>query len=182
MAMDKSIRTQRFVPVDIYSSGYRVVGKIMVANAGAIGIMNDSTNSTLEVHDARLAKVHMPTKLVDHFDLVRMDKKRIVAICLSRIEDLGPRSLTRGGFGSTAEYPVFITTQVYEVEGTLELTGRFDYQGLMHEGTREFIVAYDATLTAILIPNVRVESPAILVNRNHADIVALLSQRTKEEN
>ncbi len=181
MSMDKSSRTYRFVPVDIYTSGYRVVGKIMVANAGVIGVMNDSTNSTLEVHDARLAKVHMPTKLVDHFDLVRMVKKRIVAICLSRVEDLGPKSLTRGGFGSTAEYPVSITTQVYEVEGTLELTGRFDFQGLMYEGTREFIAAYNATLTAVLIPNVRVESPAILVNRHHADIVALLSQRTKDE-
>ena len=181
MSMDKSSRTYRFVPVDIYTSGYRVVGKVMVANAGVIGVMNDSTNSTLEVHDARLAKVHMPTKLVDHFDLVRMVKKRIVAICLSRVEDMGPKSLTRGGFGSTAEYPVSIITQVYEVEGTLELTGRFDFQGLMYEGTREFIAAYNATLTAVLIPNVRVESPAILVNRHHADIVALLSQRTKEE-
>jgi len=179
--MDKSSRTYRFVPVDIYTSGYRVVGKVMVANAGVIGIMNDSTNSTLEVHDARLAKVHMPTKLVDHFDLVRMVKKRIVAICLSRIEDLGPKSLTRGGFGSTAEYPVSMITQVYEVEGTLELTGRFDFQGLMYEGTREFIAAFNATLTAVLIPNVRVESPAILVNRHHADIVALLGQRTKDE-
>ena len=181
MSMDKSSRTYRFVPVDIYTSGYRVVGKVMVANAGVIGIMNDSTNSTLEVHDARLAKVHMPTKLVDHFDLVRMVKQRIVAICLSRIEDLGPKSLTRGGFGSTAEYPVSMITQVYEVEGTLELTGRFDFQGLMYEGTREFIAAYNATLTAVLIPNVRVESPAILVNRHHADIVALLGQRTKDE-
>ncbi len=181
MTMDPSPRTYRFVPVDIYTSGYRVVGKVMVANSGVIGIMNDSTNSTLEVHDARLAKVHMPTKLVDHFDLVRMVKKRVVALCLSRVEDLGPKSLTRGGYGSTAEYPVRITSQVYEVEGTLELPGRFDFQGLMYEGTREFLAAFEATLTAVLIPNVRVESPAILVNRKHADIVALISQRAKEQ-
>jgi len=180
MVMEKS-RTYRYIPVDIYTSGYRVVGKVMVTNSGVIGVMNDSTNSTLEVHDARLAKVHMPTKLVDQFDLVRMVKKRVVAICLSRVEDLGPKSLTRGGFGSTAQYPVRITTQVFEVEGTLEVTGRFDFQGLMYEGTREFIAAYDATLTAVLIPNVRVESPAILINRHHADIVALISQRTKEK-
>ncbi|GAB4432859.1 MAG: hypothetical protein Kow002_20600 [Anaerolineales bacterium] len=179
--MDTSPRTYRFIPVDIYTSGYRVVGKIMVANTGVIGVMNDSTNSTLEVHDARLAKVHMPTKLVDHFDLVRMVKRRVVAVCLSRVEDLGPKALTRGGYGSTVEYPVHITTQVYEVEGKLELAGRFDFQGLMYEGTREFLTAFDATLTAVLIPNVRVESPAILVNRRHADIVALLKQRAKEE-
>lgn len=179
--MDNSSRTYRFVPVDIYTAGYRVVGKVMVTNSGVIGVMNDSTNSTLEVHDARMAKVHMPTKLVDHFELVRMVKKRIVALCLSRVEDLGPKSLTRGGFGSTAEYPALITTQVYEIEGTLELTGRFDFQGLMYEGTREFLAAFDAKLTAVLIPNMHIESPAILVNRHHADIVALIGQRAKED-
>ena len=181
MVMDTSPRTYRFIPVDIYTSSYRVVGKVMVANTGVIGIMNDSTNSTLEVHDARLAKVHMPTKLVDHFDLVRMVKQRVHALCLSRVEDMGPKTLARGGYGSTTEYPVRVTTQIYEVEGKLELPGRFDFQGLMYEGTREFLAIFDAKLTAVLIPNVRVESPAILLNRRHADIVALVSQRAKEE-
>jgi hypothetical protein len=40
---------------------------------------------------------------------------------------------------------------------------------------------FDAVLTAILIPNLRVESPGMLVNRTHADVVALLNQRSKEE-
>lgn len=181
MVMDTSPRTYRFIPVDIYTAGYRVVGKVMVANTGVIGLMNDTTNSSLEVHDARLAKVHMPTKLVDHFEIVRMVKKRVMAMCLARREDLGPIALVRGGYGTITEYPARFTTHVYEVEGKLELPGRFDFQGLMFDGTREFVPIFDATLTAVLIPNVRVESPGILLNRRHADLVALLGQRAKEE-
>lgn len=181
MAMDTSPRTYRFIPVDIYTSGYRVVGKVMVANTGVIGLMNDTTNSAMEVHDARLAKIHMPTKLVDHFDMVRMVKNKIMVMCTSRREDLGPAALVRGGYGTITEYPARFTMQVYEVDGKLELPGRFDFQGLMFEGSRHFIPLFDATLTAILIPNLRVESPGMLINRTHADVVALLGQRSKEE-
>jgi hypothetical protein len=176
-----SPRTYRFVPADIYTSGYRVVGKVMVANTGVIGLMNDTTKSAMEVHDARMAKIHMPTKLVDHFEMVRMVKQKVIVMCLSRREDLGPAALVRGGYGTITEYPARFTSQVYEVEGRLELPGRFDFQGMMFEGTRHFLPVFDAVLTAILIPNLRVESPGMLVNRNHADVVALLNQRTKED-
>jgi len=179
MVMDVSPRTYRFVPADIYTSGYRVVGKVMVANAGVIGLMNDSTSSAMEVHDARLARLHMPTKLVDHFDMVRMVKKKVIVMCLARREDLGPAALVRGGYGSISEYPARFTSQVYEVEGRMELPGRFDFQSLMFDGTRRFIPVFDAVLTAILIPNLRVESPGLLFNREQADVVALLNQRSK---
>jgi hypothetical protein len=181
MAMDTSPRTYRFVPADIYTSGYRVVGKVMVANTGVIGLMNDTTNSAMEVHDAKLAKIHMPTKLVDHFDMVRLVKNRVMVMCMSRREDLGPAALVRGGYGTITDYPTRFTSQVYEVEGKLELPGRFDFQRLMFEGTRQFLPVFDAVLTAILIPNLRVESPGMLLNRNHADVVALLNQRTKDD-
>jgi len=179
--MDTSPRTYRYLPVDIYTSGFRVVGKVMVANSGLIGLMNDSTHSAMEVHDARLAKIHMPTKLVDHFELVRMVKKRVVVMCVTRREDLGPVALVRGGYGTIHDFPVRFTTQTYEVEGKLELPGRFDFQGLMFDGSREFIPTFDAVLTAILIPNLRVESTGMLVNRSHTDVVALLNQRIKLE-
>ena len=84
MSHDVSPRTYRFLPADILTSGYRAVGKIMVTNNGAMGVLNDPTRSVLEVNDARLARLHMPTKLVDHFELVRMMKKHVYAVCLSR--------------------------------------------------------------------------------------------------
>jgi hypothetical protein len=181
MTLDVSPRTYRFLPADILTSGYRIVGKIMITNTGAMGMLNDSTHSSMEVHDARLARLHMPTKLVDHFELVRMMKRHAYVVCMTRREDLGPHALVRGGYSNIVEYPVRITTQMFEIEGTMELPGRFDFAALIGEGSRDFIPIFNATLTAILIPNLRVESAGILINRRQIDLVALLNQRVKPE-
>lgn len=181
MSMDTSPRTYRFVLADILTSGYRVAGKIAVTTHGAMGFLNDPTHSTLEIHDARMARLHMPTKLVDHFELVRTMKKQIHAVCLPRREDLGPQGIVRGGYMNVVEYQVRLTTSMFEVDGMMELPGRFDFAGLVSEGTREFLPLFNATLTAILIPSLRVQSAGILVNRRLVDLVALLSQRTKPD-
>jgi hypothetical protein len=122
----------------------------------------------------------MPTKLVDHFEMTRMMKEHVYAVCMPRREDLGPHALVRGGFTSAVEYPVRLTTQMFEIEGIMELPGRFDFGALMTDGSREFIPVFNATLTGVLIPNLRIEGGGILVNRRHIDVVALLNQRVKE--
>ncbi|NJN80264.1 MAG: hypothetical protein HC797_07235 [Anaerolineales bacterium] len=182
MSLDISPRTSRFIAVDIFTSGYRAVGKVTVTSQGAMGMMNDPTHSSVDVHDARMARLLMPTKLVDHFEIVRMMKKQVHAICMSRREDLGPHALVRGGYMNVVEHPLRLTTQMFEVEGVMELPGRFDFNSLITEGSREFLPIFKATLTAILIPNLRVEAAAVLVNRKMVDIMALLSQRVKPEN
>jgi len=179
--MDSSPRTYRFLPADIYTSGYRVVGKIMVSTNGIMGIMNDNNKSHLEIHDARLARIHMPTKLVDHFEVVRLIKSQVFAVCAARREDLGPTGIQRGGYSNISDIPARLTTHVYELEGKLEVAGRFDFSVIISDKTRNFIPLYEAVLTAILIPNLKVESAGILFNREKVDMLALLGQRAKED-
>jgi hypothetical protein len=182
MALDTSPRTYRFIQADILTSGYRIVGKITVTSNGAMGMLNDPNKSAMEVNDARLARLPMPTKLVDHFELVRLMKPRVHVVCMSRREDLGPQSMVRGGYTNVVEYPVRLATSSFEIEGTMELPGRFDYTALMMDGSRDFLPVFNVTLTAILIPSLRVESAGVLVNRKHIDMMALLNQRVKPEN
>jgi hypothetical protein len=179
--MDTSRRTYRFLPVDAYTSGYRVVGKVMVSVNGILGVLNDGTKSHLEIHDARLARIHMPTKLVDHFEVIRLVKSQTFAICAARREDLGPPAFQRGGYTNVSPMPARLTLQVYEIEGKIEVAGRFDFSAMIADKTRNFIPVYEAILTAILIPNLKAESPGILINREKVDILALLNQRAKEE-
>jgi hypothetical protein len=181
MTMDASPRTNRFLPADVLTAGYRIVGKIMVTSTGAMGLLNDSTRSALEIHDARLARLQMPTKLVDHFEMTRTMKAHVFAICMARREDLGPQALVRGGYTSVVEYPMRLTSQMFEIEGILELPGRFDFTALITDGTREFIPIFNATLTGILIPNLRIESGGMLINRRQIDLIALLNQRIKPD-
>lgn len=180
--MDTSPRTYRHISADILTSSYRVVGKIMVTNHGAMGMMNDPTRSAIEVSNSRLARLHMPTKLVDHFEIVRTMKKHVYAVCLPRREDLGPHATVRGGYTTVIEYPVRVTTQMFEIEGIMELPGRFDFAALMSDGKGDFLPIFNATLTAILLPNLRVESAGMLINRTQIDLMALLNQRVKNEN
>lgn len=179
--MDTTPRSYRFLPADVYTSGYRVVGKVMVSTNGIMGVLNDITKSHLELHDARLARVHMPSKLVDHFEVVRLVKSQIFALCAARREDLGPFQIQRGGYSNITSLPARFTTQVYDIEGKVEVAGRFDFAALIADKTRNFIPVYEATLTAILIPNLKVESLGVLVNREKIDMLGLLGQRAKEE-
>lgn len=174
--MEPVTGTQRFIPADLFTSGYRIVGKIASPNTGLTGLVNDQFTSFMEISDARLARLPMPTKLVEHYEVVRVVKPHLFAICLSRREDLGPQGLARGGFMRLVEYPLHIVTDVYEVMGTIEWAGRFDFSTIMIEGTRDFLPIYNATLTAILIPSLKVETPAMLINRRHLNLLGLRSQ------
>jgi hypothetical protein len=164
--------THRLLAADFLTRSYRVVGKMMSPNTGMVGMMNDRTTSFMEVMEAKLARIHMPTKLVGEYDLVDLVKANIFAVCLSRREDVGPQALARGGYQNLSDFIVRLTSQVYELEGTLEWPGRFDFATIMVEGTRDFVPLYNARLTAILIPQLKIESPAILFNRKHVDLLS----------
>jgi hypothetical protein len=153
----------------------------MVPHTGVMGLMNDPTSAFMEVLDAKLARVHMPTKLVgEEYQMVDLVKSNVFAICLARREDTGPQALARGGYQNLIKYHLRLTTQVYELEGTLEWAGRFDFATVMVEGVRDFVPLYDATLTAILIPQLRIESPALLFNRRQVDLLTQIPDKKKE--
>jgi len=111
----------------------------MVSSNGIMGVLNDITKSHLEVHDARLARIHMPTKLVDHFEIVRLVRTQVFAICAARREDLGPSGIQRGGYTNVTAMPARLASQVYEVEGKIEVAGRFDFAVMITDKTRNFI-------------------------------------------
>ena len=178
--MDTRPKTRRAIPVDILTSSYRIVGKMFVSNSGLMGAMNNVTTSFMEIHDAKLARIHMPTKLVDKYKVVRLTKSRIHAVCLARREDVGPQGLARGGYSSVTQYPVRMATQAYELEGLLEWSGRFDFRVIMSEGTRDFVPLYDTKVSGILIPAFKVEAGAILFNRQKVDWLGLLKQRVED--
>jgi hypothetical protein len=169
--------THRVLAADFLTPSYRVVGKLMIPGSGIVGMMNDPTTSFMEVLEAKMARIHMPTKLVGEYKVIDLVKTNVFAVCLSRREDVGPQALARGGYQNLTKYQVRITSQVYELEGTLEWTGRFDFATVIVEGIRDFVPLYDATHTAILIPQLRIECPAILFNRRQVDLLGLLTEK-----
>jgi hypothetical protein len=80
--------TQSQIAADFLTPGYRIVGHIMVLRTGLMGLMNDVTTNFMEVLDAKLARLHMPTKLVGEYELIDLVKPNIFAVCLPRREDV----------------------------------------------------------------------------------------------
>jgi hypothetical protein len=62
----------------------------------------------------------------------------------------------------------------YELKGIVETPGKFNFGALMFETDRFFMPIYNATLTAILFPNVKGASEAMIFNRSMVDALALL--------
>ena len=181
MALSNPSHTHRFVPVDILTTSYRIVGKMMVSNTGIIGLLNNPNTSFMDIHDARLARIHMPTKLANHFEVIRLSKMHLLIVSLNRREDIGPQSLARGGYATIKQYEVLVTMQNYEAEGAIEWQGRFDFRILMAEGTRDFVPLYNAKVTGVLIPTLKIQSSVLLFNRKQLDLLGLLNQRKDEK-
>ncbi len=166
-------QTVRLISVDILTPSYRIVGQVAVNNTGLIGLLNTSTTSFLEVTEATTARIHMPSKAVGQHKLVRLVKDQIFVVSVPRREYLGPIALQRGGFTTINEYPVMLTTAIYEAEGTLEWAGRFDFAAVMVEGTRDFVPLLNARVRTIILPNFFLEAPALLFNRKQICTLAL---------
>lgn len=179
MSVDTSPRTYRYLPVEVMTPGHRVAGKMMVTSTGAVGILNDTTRSLLEIHDAGMAALGAVARPTDHFDIIRLVKARLSLIVFVRREDLGPQSLVRGGYTNVVEYPVRIATPAFEIDGLVEFPGRFDFTSLMTEGAREFVPVFNAAIAGVGRPDLRIQAGGILLNRRHIDIVSQLNQRTK---
>lgn len=116
----------------------------------------------------------MPDKLVNQVGILRLVKAQIHIIGLERRKDIGPQALARGGFERIQDYQISVTDSTYEYEGTLEWPGRFDFSAVMSEGTRNFIPLYDVRVRGVLLPNMKIKSPAMLFNRGKVDTLSII--------
>jgi len=121
------------------------------------------------------APLQIANTLIEHAALMRVVKHHIMVACLNRRDDVGVATLGRSSITRMYKYPVRITTPVYELEGSLEWPGRFDFTSIMAEGTCDFIPLYEATLKAVLFQTVIIQCPALLFNRSFVDTLVLLT-------
>jgi hypothetical protein len=100
-------------------------------------------------------------------------RSEIAAVCLRKREYMGMQGVMKGGFQRLIPYPVQISTRTYDLSGTLEWSGRFEFSALITEGTSYFIIIYDAVLTAPLYPELKIESPVMVLNRDFLETLII---------
>jgi len=168
----------RSISIEIYTASHRVLGRIHPTASGLFSYLNIPTSSYIEIEGAHLMRLHQPGKLVARYQTLWLVKSEIVVILLSGRNELGPTGFTMGGYTTNVPHWVRVIMGGYELVGIIETPGKFNFGALMFESERFFMPLYNATLTAILFPNVKAESAAMIFNRQMVDALAML---TKDE-
>ena len=167
----------RTIVANFFTPSYRILGRVQVGSSGLLGLMNDPHTSFLNVQEASMARLHEPKTIADRHEEIRVVKRGLVIVAVSRDADLGTQSQVRGGFGHVGRHPVRAVTGTFELEGELEWSGRFELAVMLAEGVRDFVPLFNATLRAIHYEDLNMTSPAIIFNRQKLDIVRMLDRK-----
>jgi hypothetical protein len=165
--------TNRLIPAEILTSSHYIFGQIKVIQSGLVGMLTNMTTSFIEVNEASIAPVHKPASVMNYASQLYLVRSEIAAVTLRKRDYMGLQGVMKSGYQRLIPYPVQISTRTYDVTGTIEWSGRFDFSALITEGTSYFIVVYDAVLTAPLYPDIRLEAPVMLLNRSFLETLII---------
>jgi hypothetical protein len=102
-----------------------------------------------------------------------MVRSEVVAVCLGKRDYMGLQGIMKSGYQRLFPYTVQISTRMYDINGIIEWSGRFEFSALITEGTSNFFIVNEATLTAPLYPELKIESPVAIINRNFLESLIL---------
>jgi len=159
----------RLIPAEILTSSHYIFGQIKVIQSGLVGMLTDTTNSFLEVNEASIAPIYKPSSVMNYATQLYMVRSEIAAVCLSKRDYMGLQGVMKSGYQRLVPYPVQISTRTYDLTGTIEWSGRFEFSALISEGTSNFLMVYDGIITAPLYPELKIETPVILLNRSYLE-------------
>ena len=162
------------ISVEIYTASHRILGRINPSSSGLYGYLNIPTTRYLEIEGAHLNRLHQPSRMVARYQTLWVVKAEIVTVLLSNKGEIGPSGMARGGYSTMVPHWVHLVLGGYELRGQVETPGKFNFTTFMVEGDRLFVPLYNTELIAILFPDIRASSPAMLFNRDMVDAIALL--------
>jgi hypothetical protein len=162
------------VSIEIYTTGYRILGKLQPGGLGMFSFINNPTKSYIEIQGAFMNRLHQPGERVSRYKTLWLVKREIVAVLLSGRSGIGATGVARRGYASTISHRVRINLGGYELIGMIETAGKFEFGGVMFGSDRQFSALYDAVIVATLSPRVTAKSPAVLFNHDRVESMALL--------
>ncbi len=161
----------RLIPAEILTSSHYIFGQIKVIQSGLLGMLTDTTSSIIEVNEASIAPIYKPSSVMNYASQLYMVRSEIAAVCLGKRDYLGLQGFLKSGYQRLIPYPVQISTRTYDLSGTIEWTGRFEFSALISEGTSNFFIVYDGIITAPLHPELKIETPVIILNRSYLEML-----------
>jgi hypothetical protein len=173
--------TTKPVSAEIYTKYHRILGRFHPGPKGLFSFLNIPTQSYVEIDGAHINRLHQPARLVARYSKLWLVKSEIQAVLLSSRGEIGPTGAIRRGYSHSASNRVHVVLGGFELKGVIETSGKFDFGVIMFEGDHIFAPLYDAELAAILFPDVRSQTPAMLFNRKMVDSMALAIRADAQE-
>jgi len=165
--------TNRLIPAEILTSSHYIFGQIKVSQSGLLGMLTDTNNSHLEMNDTSIAPIHKPSSVMNYTPQLYLVRSEVAAVCLSKRDYMGLQGVMKAGYQRLFPYLVQISTRTYDISGMIEWSGRFEFSALLTEGTSNFFIVNDATLTAPRYPELKISSPIIILNRSFLESLIL---------
>jgi hypothetical protein len=166
------LATRGNVHVDLLTPSYRISCRIITGPSGLIGQLNDSNTSLLDLEDVYYSRLTQPAKIISHLETAHLAKNNLTLVVLSRREDLGPQSLSRGGYSRLMPVPVLITTATFEIQGSIDVVSKFDLSEYLMGGAGRFINVYGASALMVASPDTVFSGAVVLISRSAVEMLA----------
>ena len=164
--MTERTRVVKNVTGDFFTGAFRMTGRMSVGASGSIGLFNDNTRSAAHIEDAYISYVSEPGNILAHYPGVRVAKVGMEALLLAKRDEIGPAGIARAGYTRVANFQVLITTDAFEIRGTVEMPGKYDPDMFLIESAARFFPVYNVTINACVRPDAKYSGEGLLVNRN----------------
>lgn len=163
------------VEVDLFTQSHWVTGEVVPGAHGLFSHMNMPTESSIEINQVTLCPLHEVKQRSEKVSRMWLTKSEVVAALVGQRAGLGPSSVIRAGYTKPFPHWIRVLLGGFEVQGQVQTGGRFDFSALMFEGENPFIPLFDASLKALLFPNVSAQAAAMLFNRGMVQGISLIS-------
>ena len=159
--------------LEIFTTTHHITGQVHPGPLGLFAFVNRPTESSLEIEAAHIHALHQLPEEAESLPSLWMVKAEIAAIAVGSRGEIGATGGARGGYTKPFPHRVRILLTGYEIRALVESAGKLDFSGLVLEGERLFVAAYEAELRAVLFPRVQLAAGGVLFNRRMVQAISL---------
>lgn len=166
---------QPYLNADIFTSTHRFSASVPLSGRRLADILNDRLTDFLEVSNVYVSRINRPGEIVGTYKLASLIKRHITFVVLPTEADGLSKEHKYNAFSKSTE-DVFITLPSFEVNGRLEIIGKFNLKAILAIGTTRFMPVFQGTAVNAVYPNVNFSGPVLLANKEAIQLFSVIKE------
>jgi hypothetical protein len=151
--------------IDLFTSHYRVSGRIAVGTSGLYSLLGNPNSDYLELEDAYVSRINTPGEIVTSYATCAFSKSNISFIVLQDRRDGMPsgNALGRSSYNRGRPTEAFMTVPGFEIQGEVLVEGKPSPMMMLAQSVRRYHFVYEGKASAALHPEISYTGDLILV-------------------